>query len=256
MPRLSPRPVAVTGIRSPLVSLDGSWKFNSQPPDGFEKFSAAQTNSWAKIQVPGEWVMQGFEVAVNSAAAYWREFQIPADWKGKRIKLRFNTVHSDCRVFVNGREVGAHEGCFTAFELDVTDAVKPGGNTLALTVKNESTADVIASATQYAAHQLGGITRKVQIFALPETNVASQILTTTFDKAFKDAELDIHLDIANESTLDGAVVTRFQLMDTAGKVVFNETRPVAAVPAGQWVAAEFSIPVPAPMKWDSEHPYL
>ncbi len=256
LPRLSPRPVAVAGIKSPLVSLDGRWQFTPKPPLGFENFSAAQTKPWAKIQVPGEWVMQGFEVASNSVAAYWREFQIPAAWRGYRVKLRFDTVHSDCHVFVNGREVGAHEGCFTAFELDITDAVKPGRNTLALAVTSESTADTLASATQYAAHQLGGITRKVQLFALPEMNVASQILTTTFDKKFKDAELKIHLEIANESLRDRKTAARFQLVDAAGKVVLTETREVPPVRAGQIVAADFFLPVAAPKKWDSEHPNL
>ena len=134
----------------------------------------------------------------DGTAAYWREFEVPADWAGWRIKLRFDTVHSDCQVFVNGRMVGAHEGCFTAFELDVTDAVKPGRNALALAVKSDSISDTLASASQYAAHALGGITRKVELFALPAVNVAEQIATTTFDGAFKDATLKIHLATANE----------------------------------------------------------
>ena len=256
MPRLSPRSLAVAGVKSPLVSLDGTWKFSPTAPDGFEKFSATQTKAWAKIEVPGEWVMQGFEVASNATAAYWREFQIPADWQNQRIKLRFDTVHSDYHAFVNGREVGAHEGCFTAFELDITDAVKPGRNTLALAVKNESTADTLASATQYAAHQLGGITRKVQLFALPEINVASQILATTFDSEFKDAKLNIHLDVANESLRDGDVIARFKVVDPRGRIISTETNELSSARTGKIVAADFSIPVSAPKKWDSEHPNM
>jgi len=42
--------------------------------------------------------------------------------------------------------------------------VTPGINTCALSVRNESVADVLESATQYAAHQLGGILRKVALF--------------------------------------------------------------------------------------------
>jgi beta-galactosidase/beta-glucuronidase len=256
MPRLSPRPVAVANVKSPLVSLNGVWKFNPAPPAGFEKLRAAQTKKWNKIEVPGEWVMQGFEVKTNSAAGYWRAFEMPADWQARRIKLRFDTVHSDCQVFVNGQEVGAHEGCFTAFELDITAAVKPGRNTLSLSVNNESTADTLASATQYAAHQLGGITREVRLFALPEINVASQILTTTFDKEFKAARLNIHLDVANESSGDGEAVAKFKLVDSGGKVISAEITNLPAVRAGQTVAADITIPVASPRKWDSEHPNL
>ena len=256
MPRLSPRPAAVAGVKSPLISLDGIWKFNPAPPDGFEHFTAEQTKNWANIGVPGEWVMQGFDVKKDAAAAYWREFQLPAGWQGRRVKLRFDTVHSDCHVFVNGRAAGAHEGCFTAFELDVTEAVKPGRNTLALAVKNESTADTLASATAYAAHQLGGITRKAQLFLLPEINVAAQTVTTTFDKQFKDATLNIHLDAANESSGDAEAVAKFELVDSGGKVLSTGSVNVPAVRAGQTMGVDLSIPVASPKKWDSEHPNL
>jgi hypothetical protein len=104
MPRLSPRPVAEAGIQSPLISLGGTWKFNPAPPVDFQKIGAAQTREWKKIQVPGEWGMQGFEVKTNAAAGYWREFEIPAEWRGQRVKLRFDIVHSDGRVFlISGR---------------------------------------------------------------------------------------------------------------------------------------------------------
>ena len=253
MPRLSPRPVAVAGIRTPLVSLNGTWKFDPAPPAGFENFSAAETKNWRNIEVPGEWVMHGFTVKSNSDAAYWREFEIPADWRGRRIKLRFDTVHSDCRVFVNSRGVGAHEGCFTAFEVDITDAVKPGRNTLALAVKSESIADTLASASQYAAHQLGGITRKVQLFALPTVNFAGQIIETKFDNQYKNATLDLKLAIANKSpgTKSEPLFVRATLFDGA-KTVSTRTQEVSS----DSVAVAISIPVAAPKKWDSEHPNL
>ncbi len=256
MPRLSPRPVKVFDVKTPLVSLSGEWKFNPAPPADFASFTAAQTKLWSKIAVPSEWVMAGFNVESNTAAAYWREFDVPKSWRGQRIKLRFDTVHSDCKVFVNGQPVGAHEGCFTAFELDITAAVKSGRNTLALAVKSDSLADMLASATQYAAHPLGGITRKVQLFALPPDNIAAQIVTTTFDPEFKNASLNVHLERADESAAPGKAAVKFTLADAAGKTVFAQTEnlPIATM-AGN-VVADFSLPVSAPNKWDSEHPYL
>jgi hypothetical protein len=250
-PRLSPRPATVAGVKTPMLSLSGTWKFNPAPPDGFEKLDAAQTRKWSKIEVPGEWVMAGFAVKPNAAAAYWREFDIPADWRGQRVKLRFDTVHSDCRMFVNGIETGAHEGCFTAFELDITGLVKPGRNTLALAVKNESTADTLASATQYAAHQLGGITRKVQLFALPPVNLAGQIVETKFDDNFENATLALKLSVADEAAgkWGKPVSVRATLLD-GEKVVATTVREIVAGDS------EISFPIAAPKKWDTEHPNL
>jgi len=254
MVRLSPRPIAAAGIKAPLISLAGTWKFNPAPPDGFENFSAAQTKKWKRIEVPGEWVMQGFEVKANSAAAYWREFEIPNDWRGQRVKLRFDTVHSECHVFVNGREVGAHEGCFTAFEFDITDAVQPGRNTLALAVKNESSADTLASATQYAAHQLGGLTRKVQLFALPPVNLAGQMVETTFDDTFENATLVLKLSVADESPVKtaGRVSVRATLFDGARSM----GTVMGDLPAAAAGTVVLRLPVAKPKKWDPEHPNL
>ena len=267
IPRLSPRPAAVQGVQTPLVSLNGTWRFHPAPPDGFERLDAQQTKDWKTIEVPGEWVMQGFEVKPDAAAGYWRQFDLPADWQDKRVKLRFDTVHSDCRVFVNGRPVGGHEGCFTAFEIDVTDAVRPGPNVLALAVKSQSTADELASASQYAAHPLGGITRKVQLFALPKINLASQVVTTAFDRDFKNATVKIHFEVANESAGAGEAAIQCRILDPDGAVV-PAGRPLItanlmharfgdwAIPAGKTVAEDVSIPVPSPRKWDPEHPRL
>ena len=53
-----------------------------------------------------------------------RSFTLPASMRGKRIKIQFDGVKYNSRVFVNGKHVG---GCFNgydAFEVDVTDAVR------------------------------------------------------------------------------------------------------------------------------------
>jgi beta-galactosidase len=203
--------------------------------------------------------MQGFTVKPGAAAGYWREFHISPDWAGLRIKLRFDAVYSDCRVWVNGHDVGTHQGGFTPFECDITGAVAAGVNTLALAVKNESIADTLASATQYAAHQLGGITRKVTMFVLPEVNIAGQFVTTTFDSLYRDATLHIEMSVANESgkgVPNG--VLEFTLLDPQrkdtkagpGLCALPELSPHGTVPS------RISLEVPAPKTWDTEHPRL
>ena len=251
--RLSPRPAALAGVRTPLISLSGSWKFNPIAPTNLATVSPLATRGWKAIEVPGEWVMQGFTVPTNTAAAYWREFTVPADWRGQRIKLRFDTVHSDSKIFVNGQLVGAQESCFTAFELDITAAVQPGRNTLALAVKSDSVADTLASASQYAAHPLGGITRKVQLFSLPPVNVDSQMVETKFDEEFCNAVLTAKGQLADERVVKNSspVAVRATLFDGQNKVATKVLDNLN--PAGEWVLA---LPVAAPKKWDSEHPNL
>ena len=260
MPRLTPRPASVAGIDKLQVSLNGTWQFNPKPPKDFYSTDAPTSPSWANIQVPGEWVMQGFEVAKDTAAGYRRKFTSPASWKDRRIKLRCDAVYSDAKVWVNGHQAGQHIGGFTPFELDITDLIKPGrNNIIALAVKNKSPADTLASGTFYAAHQLGGITRKIYLFSVPSLNIASLHVDTTFDKDYCDATLRVMLDITNESSQDiQDAQVQFELTDPANKLVTIEPHTVKlpAVKTSQTIKQTIEIPVTAPKKWDAEHPNL
>jgi len=151
-PRLTPRPVRTRHLTETEISLNGIWRFHASPPDGFPDLDPSETGAWDTIEVPGEWAMQGFEVAAGTAAAYLREFELPSSWRNLRTILRCDAVYSDAVIFINGKRAGSHRGGFTAFEVDVTGLVAPGRNTIALAVKNESLEDILASGSQYAPH--------------------------------------------------------------------------------------------------------
>ena len=85
-------------------------------------------------------------------------------------------------------------GGMTAFELDVTQALKSGENLLSLQVRSESMADMLGSLTQYAAHQIGGITRKVTLFAVPDVHLSDLRIVTDLDDEYKDAEWKVYAD--------------------------------------------------------------
>jgi len=260
LPRLTPRPVIVDGIDEVQLNLAGVWRFNPKPPKEFWKGKSPKDAGWSDIEVPGEWVMQGFEVAKNTAAGYVRQFTIPAEWKGRRIKIRFDGVYSDAKVWVNGKKAGAHIGGFTPFELDVTQLVGPGqDNTIALAVKNESLADNLASGTYYAAHQLGGITRKTYLFTVPELNISSLHSETSFDKDYNDAALHLTMDITNENRRDiKDAQVLLKLTDPDNKPVSIEPAIIKlpAIKAGRTIRQTVDIPVAGPKKWDAEHPNL
>ena len=253
VPRLSPLPQQVAGCGSPQVDLGGVWKFNPDPPKGFQSLATLPAG-WADIQVPGEWSMQGFTVKKNTAAGYWRTFSLPADWAGKRIKLRCNAVYSDATVWVNGQEVGKHSGGFTPFELDITDAVKPGAqNTLALSVLNDSVADRLASGSRYACHPLGGIPRSLHVFALTETHLAALKVVTTFDAEYRHATLALDLEAAAEGARRPEdLFVKLALTSPEGKAV---ALPQTRFPL-QGLRGSIALPVPDAQKWDSEHPRL
>ena len=215
LPRLTPCPVSVSGVSEVKCSLNGTWKFNPTPSGEFWKSDTSIGADWDKIQVPGEWVMQGFSVPENFAACYRRHFKVPLSWKGQRIKLRCDAIYSDAKVWINGAEAGEHEGGFTPFELDISDFLEPGGeNTIVIMVKSESFSDVLSLGSRYAQHPLGGIRHKIYLFCVPELNIASLHVSTVFDKEFSNATMQVMLDIANESSY----------IDKTGRVLENRLR--------------------------------
>ncbi|MDD4103179.1 MAG: hypothetical protein PHU80_11200, partial [Kiritimatiellae bacterium] len=224
VPRLSPRPSTVAGTQTLDVDLEGTWQFNPQPATNFwmdGNLDSVESRGWVPIQVPGQWVMQGLRVEANAAAGYRRTFVVPGDWAGKRVKLRCDGVYSDASVWINGKMAGHHEGGFTPFEIDVTELIViDGENRIDLAVANESLADTLASGTQYACHSLGGISRKIRLFALPAVNVAALYVTTAFDGGFRDATLGVTLCSVNEGqTTREQVRAVIHLVDPEGRVV-------------------------------------
>ncbi len=247
--RLSPRPRTVTGAAEPLVSLDGQWRFSPKLPTDV----TADATGWKGIDVPGEWAMQGFAVAHGATACYARAFDVPADWRGGRVKLRFDSVNSDCQVWVNGRPVGRHEGGFVPFECDVTDAVHAGENQLRVGVQSETTSDTLGSVSQYAAHTVGGILRKVQLFTLPDVNLASEVVTTPLSDGGDSATLAVDARVAAESGTPDGVAVALKLLSPDGREV-----PLSG---GTWDVSgglrhAFACPVSHPQLWDAEHPRL
>lgn len=231
--RLSPRPDHV-------VSLNGKWNFQEQ----------------YQINVPGEWVMQGFTINEGETAVYKRSLEIPVEWKGQQVKLRFDAVSSHAIVKVNNVKVGEHEGGFVPFEMDITNALKENNNILEVAVQAGTISDRLACTSQYAAHTVGGILRKVSMFALPPVNLADITVNTVFDKQYRNASLQVRTVIANESAGNAAVAYRFILKDREGKIVLQQKTSQYTVAAQSTVNHEQPLPIRAPHQWNPEQPYL
>ncbi|MBI9016326.1 MAG: glycoside hydrolase family 2 [Phycisphaerae bacterium] len=252
--KISPKPIHTAGVKNPILYLDGKWLFNPKAPEDISTIIKPSAD-FKNIDVPGEWVMQGFNVEPGTPAAYFKTFNLPTDWATKRIKLHCDTVHGEAKIYVNGQLVGIHDGGFAAFEFDITDQVKSGSNTIAMTIINESTADVLASASQYAVHPLGGITRKIYLKALPEINIANLRVNTTFDKNYCDATLSVQTILANENNSKTSVSVRASLLKNKTSQPLL-TKTIDNIKVEDFKNQTININVPNPDKWDPEHPNL
>lgn len=243
LPQYTPIPEAVSGLYENRISLNGVWEF-SENEAGTE---------WQPIQVPGQWNMQGFKVDSAAFARYRREFEVPASWKEQEVMLRFDGVHSEYRVLLNGKQVGRHLGGMTPYEVNITDALKSGKNLLELYVRSESLADMLGSLTQYAAHQLGGITRKVTLFAVPKVHISDLRIVTDLDSVYRDATLKMMLSVTNTTEIP---VKGMRLQATLQNQFAATTAVLPELKPGETWKGELKMQVKQPELWDPEHPNL
>ena len=57
---------------------------------------------------------------------YRKVFKLPSAWRGRHVLLHFGAVDQIATVWVNGKKVAFHEGGYTEFSADITDALRPG----------------------------------------------------------------------------------------------------------------------------------
>ncbi len=175
-----PSPPATARVRS----LDGNdWLLATDAKNvgRAEKWFEAPRPGAARVEVP--WIIQDAFPGYHGVVWYWREFAAARHPRGDgRWILRFWAVDYRADVWLNGREVGSHEGGEGMFELDVTDAIRPGGkNLLAVRVLNPTDKPIDGyklretparnKSADYklagAAWDTGGITDSVELIAAP-----------------------------------------------------------------------------------------
>ena len=102
------------------LSLNGLWKY-----------CLNNGEKYRDIQVPSNWYLQGLN---HSGKVYYqKKFKISTQ-KDKDYYLIFKGVDYFCKVKLNGRIIGEHEGYFQEFSFHITDILKDDENLLEVEV--------------------------------------------------------------------------------------------------------------------------
>lgn len=131
------------------------------------------------LWVPGDWNSQKAELLYYEGTVWYRrQFTVPPEAAGKRLFVYFDGANYNTRAFLNTQELGRHEGGFTPFNFEITDAVRPGINTLIVSVRNTRSDDAIPGKTT-DWWNYGGLTRDVRLVAVPDTFIRNFRLQLT-----------------------------------------------------------------------------
>lgn len=120
-----------------------------------------------KVDLPHTWNRADEVTAVKmdykrDAGIYEKKLDVKKEWREKRLFLFFEGTNSTAQVFVNQHLLGEHTGGYTAFCLEITDAVKYGEeNLLTVEVNNAYNRHVLPLSGDFNIY--GGIHRPVSL---------------------------------------------------------------------------------------------
>ncbi len=132
-------------------------------------------------------------------------------WEGERVFLVFGAVDWRATVWVNGQELGSHEGGWLPFELDATDALRPGLNSVVVRVEDlsEDEPDILNGKQGGGWYtRSSGIWQTVYLEGRPEAWIAG----AWFHPDWESGEVQLQLEV--EGTQDGSL--ELEIVDPRG----------------------------------------
>lgn len=189
-----------------LVSLDGNWKaFIDQYETGYydyrrnpmpdsqtffadRSFHADRTqlveydfDTASELKVPGDWNTQRPELYLYEGTIWYRQkFDIKKE-EGRRKFLYFGAANYETVVGLNGHAIAKHLGGFTPFNIEVTDKLSEGENSLIVKVDNKRMFEGVPTVNS-DWWNYGGITRSVYVVDVPETFIRDYSVQLSKDR--------------------------------------------------------------------------
>lgn len=142
--------------------------YRNQSPKGATDFYEYSFKGGLRLNVPGDWNSQMPELKYYEGTVWYARHFDAKRLVDKRQFLYFGAVSYRCRVYLNGTEIGSHEGGFTPFQIEVTDLLNEGDNFIVVEVNNRRTKDAIP-AMSFDWWNYGGVTRDVLLVTTPQT---------------------------------------------------------------------------------------
>lgn len=195
------------------VNLSGFWDLR------FDLDGMGEEGGWTEgftggrpIAVPASWNDQ-FEDWRDYLGPAWYQtrFDLPWGWEQRRVYLRFGSVNYLAEVWLNGIQLGQHEGGHLPFEFDVTPHVQPEGNLLVVRVEGELAPDRVPPGniprdpldsfantalnyppTSFDFFPFCGIHRPVVLYATPHDAIADLAVVTEIEGS--DGLVRVRLD--------------------------------------------------------------
>jgi beta-galactosidase len=264
---------------SRVISLNGAWKFafRTGVSNRIAGFAAPgfDVTGWKDMEVPSNMEIKGFGVPIyvnvgyefypewnfkppyvndlekNTIGYYRRNFDVPASWSGRRVFVHFGSIKSVGFVWVNGQKVGMSKDSKTPQEFDITHAVQPGRNSIAVEVFRWSDASYLECQDFW---RLSGIPREVVVYTQPQVRLRDFVARCGLDESGAAGVFDLEVELKNHTGRQAAVSVTYEIIDAAGQIAASGSRTIEMSDSAGTTG--FNAVIPSVHAWSAETPSL
>jgi len=271
----APGSIVMTGadIR-PSLSLDGPWGTVIDPyfsglysfhhvikSNGFflnQKANPADTRpieynfaTAPRLTVPGDWNTQRPELMYYEGPVWYEHDFNYQPQSGRRVYLHVGAANYRSWFWVNGKPICEHEGGYTSFNCDATEALHAGANFIVAAVDNTRIADGVPT-LETDWWNYGGLTRSLSLIEVPDAFIDQYDLHLAADVDHSTADHPA----AEHPIIDGWVHVRGAAVGATVQIQLPELNSRTAAVVDSTGKAVFHIPAPGMVLWSPQAPKL
>jgi beta-galactosidase len=259
----SPAWAAETASGRASSALDSGWRFlKADAPDASRPDFDDQ--SWIPVDLPHTFNAadgaDGGGDYYRGPSWYRRTFDAPATRGGQRSYLEFDGAALTTQVWVNGQAVGQHVGGYARFRFDVTDALRPGRNLIAVKVDNSKIPGAAPIGGDFTV--FGGLYRSVRLVRTADLHLdmldygGPGVYARSEAVSAASGRVQIVARVRNDRPSAAKFDVVAKLTDAGGRVVRTVKSPMSLA-AGATAPITLSATLDRPRLWDGRrNPYL
>ncbi|MBQ3006638.1 MAG: glycoside hydrolase family 2 protein [Clostridia bacterium] len=213
-----------------IININRKWAFTKE----FSEIPVSVPEKWNFVNLPHTWNaidgQDGGNDYYRGTCCYVREIDREEIPEADRYYLELQGANSSADVYVNGKKLAHHDGGYSTWRVDITDAME-FKTVIAITVDNSPNEEVYPQMADFTFY--GGLYRDVNIIAVSNSHFdldyygAPGIMVTP-EVNGNNAKVEVEVFLTNAMEAQTLVYT---VKDADGNVIAGESKDVSVTKA-------------------------